>query len=263
MNPSPTDRAQAPIRNVAADAETLRALHAPGRPLLLANVWDPPTARLVQSAGLAAVATASAAVAPVNGYEDHGRLPPDVAFLALARIAAAVSLPVTADLEDGYGLSAEELVERLLVAGACGLNLEDTDHSALGMVAPDRQADRIAAIKAAGRAHGVELVVNARIDVLVHGESVASGLERAKQYFGAGADCVYPIFLADLSALGDFAALGPTNVLWRPGGPRLAEFASAGAARISVGPVLFQLMLKRLETAMEAFRRLDDAGVCS
>lgn len=262
MNPSSPDGAPSQHRDLSADAGALRRLHQPGAPLLLANVWDPPTARLAQTAGLSAVATASAALAPVNGYEDHGQLPPDVAFGALARIAQAVSLPVTADLEDGYGLSPEELVDRLLGAGASGLNLEDTDHRAHGLVAAERQAAQIAAIKAAGRARGVDLVLNARVDVLVHGGSVASGLERARLYFDAGADCVYPIFLADLAAIGDFAALGPTNILWRPGGPRLAAIASAGAARISVGPVLFRLMLERLQSAMEAFGRLDDDGVC-
>ena len=97
-------------------------------PLLLANVWDPTSARVVESAGMRAIATASTALAPVNGYEDHGHLPPDVAFSALRRIADAVTLPVTADLEDGYGLSPEEFVDRLADAGACGANLEDTDH---------------------------------------------------------------------------------------------------------------------------------------
>src|SRR5215468_6958325 len=114
--------------DVAADAEKLRKLHVPGDPLLLANVWDPTSARVVESAGMRAIATASNALAPVNGYEDHGRLPPDVAFGALRRIADAVKLPVTADLEDGYGLSADEFVERLLDSGACGANLEDSDY---------------------------------------------------------------------------------------------------------------------------------------
>jgi len=249
-------------RDLAAEAETLRRLHRRGAPLLLANVWDPPSARVAETVGLAAVATASAALAPVNGYEDHGGLPPDVAFGALGRIARSVSLPVTADLEDGYGLPAEDLVDRLLRAGACGLNLEDSDHGGGGaLVDPGRQAEYIRAVKAAGRARGVDVVLNARVDVFLQGGAVADGLERARRYIEAGADCVYPIFLADLGAIGEFAALGPTNVLWRPGAPRLADLASAGAARISVGPVLFRLMLQRLETAMAAFRNLDDDGV--
>ena len=103
--------------DVAADAEKLRKLHVPGDPLVLANVWDPTSARVVESAGMRAIATASNALAPVNGYEDHGHLPPDVAFAALRRIADAVMLPVTADLEDGYGLSSEEFVDRLAEIG--------------------------------------------------------------------------------------------------------------------------------------------------
>jgi 2-methylisocitrate lyase-like PEP mutase family enzyme len=262
MHPSNADQTPSRTRDIAQDAERLRAFHVAGQPLLLANVWDPPTARTAEAAGLAAVATASAALAPANGYEDHGKLPAEVAFGALGRIARAVSLPVTADLEDGYGLAAEELVERLLAAGACGLNLEDTDHDAQQLVDPEQQADRIAAIKAAGRARGVDLVLNARIDVLIHGQTIEAGLQRARRYLEAGADCTYPIFLADLSAIGDFAALGPTNILWRPDGPRLHALATAGAARISVGPVFFRLMLKRLETAMRAFHSLDDEGAC-
>src|SRR5262245_19585393 len=150
--------------NVAADAEKLRELHDPGNPLVLANAWDPTSARIVESAGMPAIATASNALAPVNGYEDHGHLPPDIAFGALRRIADAVKVPVTADLEDGYGLSTEEFVHRLADAGACGANLEDTDHRAHALVDADRHAERIAAIRAAARAHGFSPVINARVD---------------------------------------------------------------------------------------------------
>src|SRR5215510_13312445 len=133
--------------DVAADAEKLRKLHVPGNPLVLANAWDPTSARVVESVGVRAIATASNALAPVNGYEDHGHLPPEVAFGALRRIANAVTLPVTADLEDGYGLPPEEFIDRLVEAGACGANLEDTDQRAGTMVDADQQASRIAAIK--------------------------------------------------------------------------------------------------------------------
>ena len=145
-----------------------------------------------------AIATASNALAPVNGYEDHGHLPPDVAFGALRRIADAVKLPVTADLEDGYGLSPEEFVDRLADAGACGANLEDTDHRVGALVDADRQAERIASIKAAARARGFDAVINARVDVHIHKGPVEEGLKRARKYFDAGADCVYPIFLSDV-----------------------------------------------------------------
>lgn len=247
--------------DIAADADKLRKLHVPGEPLLLANVWDPTSARVVEAAGMRAIATASAAIAPVNGYEDHGHLPPDVAFTALRRIADAVALPVTADLEDGYGLSAEEFVDRLAAAGACGANLEDTDHRVGSLVAADRHAERIASIKAAARARGFDPVVNARIDVHFHKAPVEEGLKRARKYFDAGADCVYPIFLSDASAIREYVALGPTNILYGPELMEPAELARLGVARISVGPFLFRMLLKHLEVAMDALRRSDHKGV--
>jgi 2-methylisocitrate lyase-like PEP mutase family enzyme len=247
--------------DIAADAETLRKLHVPGEPLILANAWDPTSARVVESAGMRAIATASNALAPVNGYEDHGHLPPDIAFGALRRIADAVMLPVTADLEDGYGLSPEEFVDRLADAGACGANLEDTDYRVGALADADRHAERIAAIKAAARARGFRAVINARVDVHIHKGPIEDGLKRARKYFDAGADCVYPIFLSDASAIKEYVAVGPTNILYGPGSIALGELAKLGVARISVGPLLFRLLLKRLKVATDALRRLDDKGL--
>src|SRR5262245_6159931 len=192
---------------VSADADKLRKLHVAGDPLILANVWDPTSALIVESAGVRAIATASNALAPVNGYPDHSHLPAEVAFGALRRIADTVKLPVTADLEDGYGLPPEEFVERLVTAGACGANLEDTDHRAGALVDADQQATRIAAIKSAARARGFEVVINARVDVHYHKGPVEEGLKRARKYLDAGADCIYPIFLWDPSAIRQYVAL--------------------------------------------------------
>lgn len=258
-----TAEAKSGRHDVAADAETLRSLHLPGDPLLLANIWDPATARVVESAGMRAVATASAALAPANGYEDHGHLPPDIAFSALRRIADAVTLPVTGDLEDGYGLPPEEFVDRLAEAGACGANLEDTDHRVGALVDAERHAERIASIKAAGRARGFDPVINARIDVHLHNGPIEEGLKRARDYFDAGADCVYPIFLSDASGIRKYVEIGPTNILYRPGGIAPAELAAVGVARISVGPLLFRHLLKRLEAAIDALRHADNGQLSS
>src|SRR5262245_37527175 len=143
-----TEQAKFSGHDVAADAQKLRKLHVPGDPVILANVWDPTSARVVESAGMRVIATSSNALAPVNGYEDHGHLPADVAFGALQRIASTVRLPVTADLEDGYGLSAEQFVDRLAGAGAGGANIEGSDHRAGGLV----DAALFAAIRSAIRA---------------------------------------------------------------------------------------------------------------
>ncbi len=256
-----TEAAPSTRHDVVADAEKLRKLHVPGDPLLLANIWDPATAAVVESAGMRAIATASAALAPVNGYEDHGRLPPDVAFGALRRIADAVTLPVTADLEDGYGLSAQDFVDCLMHAGACGANLEDTDHRDGSLVDPDSQAQRIAAIKVAARARGFNPVINARVDVHLKKGTLDEGLARARRYFEAGADCVYPILLSDAASIREYVALGPTNILYRPESIGLAELARLNVARISVGPSLFRMLLKRLEKAVDAFRRFDDKSM--
>jgi 2-methylisocitrate lyase-like PEP mutase family enzyme len=253
----PTD----PQRDLAADAETLRALHVPGTPLLLANVWDPTAAQAVEASGFPAIATASAAMAPVGGYEDHGKMPPDAAFAAVGRIAAAVSCPVTADLEDGYGLPPREIVERMLAAGACGLNLEDSDYASDGLVEAQVQADRIAGIRQAASERGVGVVINARVDGHMRGDPAAAGLERARLYFEAGADCVYPIFLADPAIIRDYVALGPVNLLGRPGELSLRDMAALGAARISLGPLLHRAMIEHLKKAAEAFARLDDEAL--
>lgn len=246
-----------PARDVAADAERLRGLHVAGKPLILANIWDPATARLVASTGMPAVATTSAGVAAANGYEDHGKLPSEVAFSALRNISAAVQVPVTADIEDGYGLTEKELATCLAEAGACGLNIEDTNHKTGVMIDTEEQADRIAAIKEAGQSFGFNLVINARIDVYSHKRSTEEGLRRAQKYLSAGADCIFPIFLSDIAILREYVALGPTNVLWHPRTPEPAEFVSVGVSRISVGPVLFQLMLRKLKSTTDALLCLD------
>jgi 2-methylisocitrate lyase-like PEP mutase family enzyme len=236
-------------------------MHVPGAPMLLANAWDPASARLVREAGLSAVATSSAAVAAVSGYEDGSRMPAAVALAAVARIAAAVDLPVTADLEDGYGLGPDQLVSGLIEAGACGLNLEDSDHRRGGLVDAGAQAERIAAIKAAARAAGVDLVLNARVDVHLRGLPLAEGLERALRYREAGADCLYPIMLGDPEALREYAAIGPVNALYRPGSPPLRALAEAGVSRISLGSGLFRLAMARARAAARALARGDDADV--
>ena len=173
------------------------------------------------------------------GYPDGEAMPADVMFGAIARIASAVEVPVTADVEAGYGLPAGELVEQLLAAGAVGLNLEDSDRRGdQPLVATDVHAARIADVKAAALAAGVDLVVNARVDVYARQVEPAleSALERGRAYADAGADCVFPILVRDedhIAAL--VAAVGTVNVYWRRGWPSIARLAQLGVRRISFG----------------------------
>ncbi|MGW0787210.1 isocitrate lyase/PEP mutase family protein [Streptomyces sp. NPDC002911] len=223
-------------------ASVFRALHhdrPPGDPLVLPGPWDAVSARVFEEVGFPALATPSAGVAASLGYAD-GQTPAAEMFAAVNRIAGAVSVPVSADIEAGYGLAAAELVDRLLEAGAAGCNLEDSEEGVL--VDPRRQADRLAEVCAAA---GGRLFVNARVDTYVHGDPaatdvVADTIARARLYAEAGADCVYPI-MAPADHLPRLAAAVPVplNAVGSPDGPsatrRLGEL---GAARITFGPQL-------------------------
>ncbi|MFD7717936.1 isocitrate lyase/phosphoenolpyruvate mutase family protein [Streptomyces sp. NPDC059814] len=222
-------------------ASDLRALHrgrTAGDPLVLPGPWDAASARVFADAGFPALATPSAGVAASLGYED-GRTPAAEMFAAVTRIARAVAVPVSADIEAGYGLAPEELVERLLATGAVGCNLEDSEDGVLRDA--DRQADRLAEVRAAA---GNRLFVNARVDTYVRGvpagtDQEAETVRRALLYVAAGADCVYPIG-APAEALPRLAAAVPVplNALARPDGPGPRRLGELGAARITFGPGL-------------------------
>ncbi|ACU37411.1 conserved hypothetical protein [Actinosynnema mirum DSM 43827] len=221
------------ITERSAPAAALRALHVPGDPLVLPNAWDVPSALAVERAGFGAVATASAAVSATLGYPDGEAMPVDEAFAAIARIASAVAVPVTADVEHGYGLGAAELAGRLAQAGAVGCNVEDSLEER-ELLDADRHADYLRELRAADP----DLVINARIDVFLLGGDVAEALRRARLYAAAGADCVYPIGLADEAGIGEFVGGAglPVNVLRSPAAPAAPRLAELGVARISHGP---------------------------
>jgi len=221
---------------MANDAETFRALHHGPTPLVLPNAWDPVSARIVAEAGYLAIATSSGAVARVIGYDDGQLTPPAEMFGAIARIARAVDVPVTADVEAGYGLDPKELVERLLDAGAVGCNLEDSDPATSVLTDVQQQADYLSEVRAAA---GADLVINARIDTFLAEGEVAEAVVRGRAYRRAGADCVYPIF-APLEVIGELKTSigGPLNAHAAPGGPTAAELVERGATRISYGTSL-------------------------
>jgi 2-methylisocitrate lyase-like PEP mutase family enzyme len=237
---------------LATAAQRLRDLHQIGRPLLLVNVWDPAGARAVVAAGSPAVATSSVAMAAARAGSDTN-LDREAAFAQLRQIAAAVDVPVTADLEGGYDLAPDELVDALLDAGAVGCNIEDTDY-ATGTTLLDAQvrAAYLADIRAAADRRGVPIVLNARIDAIIrHPQRDAGAVmdevaRRAHLYLDAGADCAYPISLRDPLLVGELVKelARPVNV--NPSDP-LAALADAGAARISLGGGVHQWMMGELE----------------
>ncbi|GAB3160672.1 isocitrate lyase/PEP mutase family protein [Amycolatopsis sp. NPDC004378] len=235
-------------------AAALRALHVPGKPLVLPNAWDADTAKLVEAAGFPVVATSSVAVASALGFPDGEQAPADEMFAAAKRIANAVGVPVTVDAESGYGLSGAELAARLLDAGAVGCNFEDTDH-ATGDVRPvAQQADRIAALREAA---GDGLVINARVDSfrgVDPKDHLVEGIARAKAYLEAGADCVYPIHLRTPELIAAFVqgVGGSVNAPAWPGSPGLDGLAELGVARISLGGGLWQYVRKQFEATVAA-----------
>lgn len=239
---------QATRASALADrADRLLRAHHEDSPLLLPNVWDVASARAVATAGFAAVASSSRAVAQVLGLEDDDSSDPDVIFGFLARIAAAVDVPVTADLESGFQLPEVELVDRMLEAGLVGCNLEDSDHHGDGMlVSAERQAERLAAVRAAASRRGVQLVINARIDTFIRrfgdeADRVAETVRRARLYLEAGADCVYPIAVSNSEDAAKLVSeiAGPVNLVAHDVGAEVAAWTKLGAKRISFGAWIF------------------------
>jgi 2-methylisocitrate lyase-like PEP mutase family enzyme len=226
--------------DLATKAQTLRDLHRPGEPVVLANAWDVATAKQVVEAGFPAVATTSSAISWSLGHEDGQHTPPDEMFAVAGRIAANVDVPVTADLEAGYGLSPEELVERMRAAGVVGLNFEDTEHDAGGALAdPDTQAARVAALREASRAADFDIVINARADSYLRGldNALEDSLHRSRLYIEAGADCAFPAGVKDEAEIERLTSEldAPVNVLLIPGVPDIARLAELGVGRVSVG----------------------------
>ncbi|MEU5259355.1 isocitrate lyase/phosphoenolpyruvate mutase family protein [Amycolatopsis sp. NPDC021455] len=249
------------MSDLKAHADLLRELHH-GKPLVLPNAWDEASAELVVEAGFPVVATSSAAVADVLGHQDGEKAPWREMFAAAARIAAAVPVPVTVDAEAGYGLRPDELVDRLLEAGAAGCNLEDTDHRAGGLVDAAAQADWLARVRAAADASGVPLVVNARIDVFLPAGGIpeearlAEAIRRGRLYRQAGADCVYPIGMASRDDLARLIAGLPGPVNGNTGAELdLGTLAALGVARVSYGPRFYRAGPAQLRGALETLRR--------
>jgi 2-methylisocitrate lyase-like PEP mutase family enzyme len=232
--------------NQQKKAEAFRSLHHGPEVLLLVNVWDVASARIVEDAGFPALATTSAGIAFAHGYPDGQKISADRMFTAIAQIAAAVNVPVTADVEAGYGPKPEDATRTarsVIQAGAVGMNFEDaTGDPAKPLFDLSLQLERIRAIREAANSADVPLVLNARTDVYLlqvgePGKRYEETLRRASAFRDAGADCVFVPGLRDAPTVGRLVAdvRCPVNILAGPGSPLVPELAVLGVKRISLG----------------------------
>lgn len=225
--------------DLRAAAVELRRLHDDPEVLVLVNVWDAASARAIAALpGCRAIASASHAIANSYGYEDGQHIPVELMIEAVGRIVAAVDLPVSADLEAGYG-DPHDTVRRAIDVGVVGANLEDA------MAPFDDSVSAVRAAVAAGDAAGIPFVLNARTDVYLQPagrspqEQLTEAIRRGRAYLDAGATCVFVPGRHDAhtaAALVDGLGERKVSVLAAAGGASAAEFAAAGVARISYGP---------------------------
>jgi 2-methylisocitrate lyase-like PEP mutase family enzyme len=234
------------MRIQAEKAEQFRKLHHGQRMLVLANAWDVVSARILEDCGYPAIATSSAAVAFSRGYPDGQRISRDEMLDVVARIARAVRVPVTADLEAGYGTTVKDMSETVkaaIDAGAIGMNLEDvTGDDERSHVALPLQVEKIRAIRETAKSIGVPFVLNARTDVYLMpiGPEAARferTVERLRAYRDAGAGCLFAPGVYDRETIAKLvkAVEAPINILANPACPPIAELQKIGVARLSAG----------------------------
>ena len=242
-------------------AEIFKRLHIKGDPVVLFNVWDAGTARVVADAGAKALATGSWSVAAAHGCSDGQVLSLPLAIENLARIVANVALPVTIDLEAGYGDTPDDVADtfaRAIAAGAIGCNLEDQVIGGNGLYSIEEQSRRIAAARGAADRAGVPAFINARTDIFLQAEAGRhndrlghDALQRAIAYAEAGASGFFVPGLADEKLIGNLCAACPlpVNIMVMSTTPSAKRMAELGVARISHGPGPYRQMMQALADA--------------
>jgi 2-methylisocitrate lyase-like PEP mutase family enzyme len=247
--------------NQAEYAAAFHRLHVKGHPVVLYNVWDAGTAQAVARGGAKAIATGSWSVAAAHGFEDGERIPLDAALANLREIVAAVQLPVTMDLEAGYGTSPDAVatsVTRAIGAGAIGFNLEDQVIHGDTLYPVAEQEARVRAARAAADRAGISVYINARTDLFLKADParhddalVTAALERAHAYARAGASGFFAAGLIGESLIARMCneCPLPVNILVRPTAPSNKRLAALGVARISYGPGPYRIAMQSVEEA--------------
>ncbi len=241
-------------------ASQFRSLHIKRDPLVLYNVWDAGTAKIVAKAGAKAIATSSDAVATANSYPDGEQLPFEIALRNLQLIVQAVDLPVSFDLEAGYGQEGQQVadsVAQAIGAGAVGFNLEDQIIGENALYSIEDQAARIGAARNAADQVGVEAFINARTDVYLQATPDSSAddlltnvMERVKAYHQAGADGLFVPGLVDEQSIKALCEQSPIaiNIMMLPNCPSRQALAELGVARISYGQLPYHAIMDIVAT---------------
>ncbi|BBZ46255.1 isocitrate lyase/PEP mutase family protein [Mycobacterium parmense] len=243
---------------LAARAAALLALHRPGDPVVLPTVWDAWSARLAVDAGFAALTVGSHPLADSIGKPDGEGMSFDDVLARVGQITAAVNVPVSVDIESGYGLPAARLIDGLLSAGAVGLNIEDTVHSeGKRLRTSGEHAELVGALRSAADAAGVHMVVNARTDVFLRrdgddSDRVDRAVARLREAAAAGADVLYPVGRHDPDTLRRLTAELPlpVNAIAAPDHDDPASFGPLGVGRISFGPFLQAALAGRVREVL-------------
>jgi 2-methylisocitrate lyase-like PEP mutase family enzyme len=246
-------------------AEAFRSLHVPGKPIVIFNAWDAGSARAVVAAGARAIGTGSWSVAAAHGYPDGEKMPLELAIANLGRIVAAVDVPVSIDLEAGYGPRPDDVAHSVTLAvraGAIGINLEDGLVDERGIRDIADQVARIRAARAAAEKLSVRLYINARTDYFLQAEPsrhdaalLATAKERAAAYAQAGASGLFVPGIVKAEQIRELCAGTslPVNVMFMPSLPSKSELAELGVARLSHGPGPYRAAMKFVEeSAREA-----------
>lgn len=250
-------------------AERLRSLHTRSEPLVLPNVWNPIGARILSKKGSPAVATASAAISASLGYQDGEKIKRATLIDLIGRIAHSVDVPVTADIEAGYGETLSELAEtaaQVLDAGIAGVNIEDSLDGGGTLRPVEEQCRRISTLREVADRQGVHLVINARVDSYLPSlfiscaEATEEAVTRARAYAEAGADCIYPMGPGDEATVRTLRARisSPLNILASPTAAPLQLLREIGVNRVSFGPFVFRSCLRRFEEIADALLTTGD-----
>ena len=244
------------LRTQKEKAEILLSLHMRSDLLVLPNVWNPIGSRILERKGYPAVATASAAISASLGYQDGEKIKRSTLIDLIERIARSVDVPVTADIEAGYGETLPQLevtVQQIIEAGVAGVNIEDSLEGGGALRTIEDQCQRISLLRQVADRHGVHLVINARIDSFFSPsftskeEATEEAVMRAKAYSEAGADCVYPMGPGDEATVRLLRNRieSPFNILVSPTAAPLPVLKSIGVNRVSFGPFIFRSCLRR------------------